>query len=148
MLKCWNVQMSKPSCLTELFRKVGGSRRVLLGGCPRSPGLPPLNWLWKEGEGAALLIAGIVLLRSCCVTDFCFARKLSNNNKKRPRGKLCKSLIDYSDMIQSDLGKGPTNKSDEFWEKSKRGGEASFSIQKFMLQILGTLNRFFWAWNW
>ena len=54
---------------------------------------------------------------------------------KRPRGKLCKSLIDYSEMIQSDLGKGPTNKSDEFSEKCERG-EASFSNQKFMLQIL------------
>ena len=27
-------------------------------------------------------------------------------------------------------------------------GEGSFSIQKFMLQILGTLNRAFWSWNW
>ena len=27
-------------------------------------------------------------------------------------------------------------------------GEGSFSIQKFMLQILGTLNRAFWPWNW
>ena len=28
------------------------------------------------------------------------------------------------------------------------GGGKSFSIQKFMLQILGTLNRAFWAWYW
>ena len=34
-----------------------------------------------------------------------------------------------------------------FWKSSKGEGE-SFSIQKFMLQILGTLNRAFWAWNW
>ena len=33
-----------------------------------------------------------------------------------------------------------------FWKNAKGGG--SFSIQKFMLQILGTLNRAFWAWNW
>ena len=34
-----------------------------------------------------------------------------------------------------------------FW-KSAKAGEGSFSIQKFMLQILGTLNMAFWAWNW
>ena len=28
------------------------------------------------------------------------------------------------------------------------GGGGGFSIQKIMLQILGTLNRAFWAWNW
>ena len=38
-------------------------------------------------------------------------------------------------------------KSDKFSEKFQRGG-GGFSIQKFMLQILGTLNRAFWAWNW
>ena len=34
--------------------------------------------------------------------------------------------------------------------KSSKGGEeeGSFSIQKFMLQILVTLNRAFWSWNW
>ena len=32
--------------------------------------------------------------------------------------------------------------------KVPKGGGGSFSIQKFMLQILGTLNRAFWAWNW
>ena len=34
------------------------------------------------------------------------------------------------------------------FRKSAKGGVGSFSIQKFILQILGTLNRFFWAWNW
>ena len=33
------------------------------------------------------------------------------------------------------------------FRKVPRGG-GSFSIQKFILQILGTLNRAFWAWNW
>ena len=37
------------------------------------------------------------------------------------------------------LGKDPTTKSDDFLE---RGG-GSFSIKKFILQILGTLNRAF-----
>ena len=47
------------------------------------------------------------------------------------------------------LGKGGADKLDEFLEKFQRaGGRAAFSIQKFMLQILGTLNRAFWAWNW
>ena len=32
--------------------------------------------------------------------------------------------------------------------KVPKGGGASFSIQKIMLQILGTLNRAFWVWNW
>ena len=42
------------------------------------------------------------------------------------------------------LGKDPATKSDEFVEKCQRGeGGASFSIQKFMLQILGYLNRAF-----
>ena len=39
------------------------------------------------------------------------------------------------------LGKGQASKLDEFSEKCQRG--ESFSIQKFMLQILGTLNRVF-----
>ena len=38
------------------------------------------------------------------------------------------------------LGKGRATKSDEFSEKFPGG---SFSIQKFILQILGTLNRAF-----
>ena len=38
-----------------------------------------------------------------------------------------------------------STKSDEFW--SAKGG-GSFSIQKFILQILGALNRAFWSWNW
>ena len=42
------------------------------------------------------------------------------------------------------LGKGPAAKSEEFLEKFQRGGE-SFSIQKIMLQILGTLNSHFLA---
>ena len=33
----------------------------------------------------------------------------------------------------------PTTKSDEFLEKCQRGGWGAFSIQKFILQILGTL---------
>ena len=40
------------------------------------------------------------------------------------------------------LGKGGATKSDEFSEKFERGG-GSFSIQKSILQILGTLNRVF-----
>ena len=39
------------------------------------------------------------------------------------------------------LGKGQASKLDEFSEKCQRG--ESFSIQKSMLQILGTLNRVF-----
>ena len=35
-----------------------------------------------------------------------------------------------------------------FFGKVPRGGVGAFSIQEFMLQILGTLNRAFWAWNW
>ena len=34
------------------------------------------------------------------------------------------------------------------WIFGKVPGGGSFSIQKFILQILGTLNRAFWAWNW
>ena len=34
------------------------------------------------------------------------------------------------------------------FEKVPKRGRWSFSIQKIMLQILGTLNRTFWAWNW
>ena len=46
-------------------------------------------------------------------------------------------------------GKGGCTKSDEFLEKFQRkGGWGSFPIEKFILQILGTLNRAFWAWNW
>ena len=33
-----------------------------------------------------------------------------------------------------------------FWKSAKGGG--AFSIQKFILQIFGTLNRDFWAGNW
>ena len=40
------------------------------------------------------------------------------------------------------LGKDPATKSDDFLEKCQRRG-GSFSIPKFMLQILGTLNRAF-----
>ena len=40
------------------------------------------------------------------------------------------------------LGKGPATKSDEFLDKFQGGG-GSFSIQKSMMQILGTLNRAF-----
>ena len=32
--------------------------------------------------------------------------------------------------------------------KVPNGGRGSFSIQRYMLQILGTLNRAFWAGNW
>ena len=35
-----------------------------------------------------------------------------------------------------------------FGKVPKGGGGGSFSIQKFMLQILGTINKAFWAWNW
>ena len=41
--------------------------------------------------------------------------------------------------LYGPLGKDPATKSDEFLEKCRGGG--SFSIQKFILQILGTLNR-------
>ena len=46
------------------------------------------------------------------------------------------------------LGKDSCAKSDEFSEKFQGGARGAFSIQKFMLQILRTLNRAFWAWNW
>ena len=49
--------------------------------------------------------------------------------------------------VYLELGKGPATKSDEFSEKRQRGG-GSFSIQKFILQILGTLISTFWSWNW
>ena len=44
------------------------------------------------------------------------------------------------------LRKGRATKSMYFWKSAEGGG--SFSIQKFMLLILGTLNRAFWSWNW
>ena len=44
--------------------------------------------------------------------------------------------------LYGPLGKDPATKSDKFLEKCQRGG-GSFSIQKFILQILGTLNRAF-----
>ena len=41
-------------------------------------------------------------------------------------------------------GKGPATKLDEFLEKVPKGGKRGlFLIQKFMLQVLGTLNRGF-----
>ena len=40
------------------------------------------------------------------------------------------------------IGKDPATKSDEILEKCQRGGR-SFSIQKFMLQILGTFTQGF-----
>ena len=46
----------------------------------------------------------------------------------------------YPDFTINKLGKDGATKSDEFSEKS---GEGSFSIKKFMLQILGTLNSVF-----
>ena len=45
-----------------------------------------------------------------------------------------------------DSEKDGGTKSYEFSEKFQRG-RGFFSIQKFMLQILDTLNRAFWAWN-
>ena len=45
------------------------------------------------------------------------------------------------------VGRSGATKSNEFLEKGQRG-EGSFSIQKFILQILGTLNRAVWLWNW
>ena len=48
------------------------------------------------------------------------------------------------------IGAGRAAKTDEFSEKFQRGAGrgGSFSIQKYLLQILGTLNRALWAWNW
>ena len=43
--------------------------------------------------------------------------------------------------MKNTLGKGLATKSDDFLEKCQRGA-GSFSIQKFILQILGTLNRY------
>ena len=40
--------------------------------------------------------------------------------------------------LYGPLGKDPATKSDKFLEKCQRGG-GGFSIQKFILQILGTL---------
>ena len=45
-------------------------------------------------------------------------------------------------QLIKDHNKGFTTKSDEFLEKVTKGGR-SFSIQKFMLHFLGTLNRAF-----
>ena len=51
--------------------------------------------------------------------------------------------VDCVLMIKA-VGKGPATKSDDFLEKVPRGGGGgAFSIEKFMLQILGTLNRAF-----
>ena len=56
---------------------------------------------------------------------------------------------DY-DSFRSDLrkkmhrlGTGRATKSDEFSEKFQRGEGVSLSIQKFIIQILGTSNRAF-----
>ena len=46
-------------------------------------------------------------------------------------------------LIREALGKGGCTKSDEFLEKSQRRAGGSFSVQKFILHILGTLNRAF-----
>ena len=45
-------------------------------------------------------------------------------------------------MVGYPLGKGQATKLHEFSESAKRGG-GSFSIQKFILQILGALDRAF-----
>ena len=44
-------------------------------------------------------------------------------------------------------GRIPLPNQMNFWKSAKEGG-GSFPIQKMILQILGTLNRAFWAWNW
>ena len=51
-------------------------------------------------------------------------------------------LLRIEKFWKADLGKDPATKSDEFLEKFQRGG-GSFSIQKSIMQILGTLNRAF-----
>ena len=73
--------------------------------------------------------------------------KLKENLQDVQRGGRQPTQLDhtpgfYIQFIQSlALGKDPATKSDEFLEKFKGGG--TFSIQNFMLQILGTLNRAF-----
>ena len=54
-----------------------------------------------------------------------------------------KIIIYWFNSTYLYLGKNPATKLDEFLEKCQKGGGA-FSIQKFTLQILGTLNRAFW----
>ena len=49
----------------------------------------------------------------------------------------------YNIRIIQYIGKDGATNSDEFSEKFQRGWGGSFSIQKFILQILGTLNRAF-----
>ena len=49
--------------------------------------------------------------------------------------------IDHQNCIL--LGKGGATQSDEFLEKFQRGEGGGVIFQKFIMQILGTLNRFF-----
>ena len=63
--------------------------------------------------------------------------------------KRGKSLVLWWNILWARL---PLREADPFqngwiFGKSSKGGGGSFSIQKFMLQILGTLNKAFWAWN-
>ena len=51
--------------------------------------------------------------------------------------------IHLIEMRYYHLGKDPATKSNEFLEKCQRGVGELFSIQRFILQILGTLNRAF-----
>ena len=53
----------------------------------------------------------------------------------------------YTNDDNHDKGKVALPNRKNFWKSLKRGG-GSFSIQKFILQILGTLKRAFWSWNW
>ena len=52
-------------------------------------------------------------------------------------------IFDIIKVYGSNLGKDGGTKSDEF----PKGGGGAISIQKFMLQILETLRRAFWAWK-
>ena len=49
---------------------------------------------------------------------------------------LVKNRVKATLSIVNSSGKDPATKSNEFLEKCQRGGEGSFSIQKYILQIL------------
>ena len=50
---------------------------------------------------------------------------------------------DVDNVDGDDKGRIPLPNRMNFWISAKGGGGRSFSIQKFLLQILGTLNRAF-----
>ena len=54
------------------------------------------------------------------------------------QGNICKILPQLRTQQQKQ----------SHFQKSSKGGGGSILIKQFFLQILGTFNRAFWAWNW